>query len=306
MKKYFSILLALIMLTGLTGCDQLSSFLSDYFPSQKKEVATVKKTPVMHPKAPVTMTANTVAKVGDWTITAEEFKQRIAGLKEAFPDFDENSLETRTMILEELVRQQLLVEAAQKQGLGDTKEVRDALEEFRKSLLVQELVKNITQNVEVTEQDARTFYEENADLFEGDPEWRIRELVVSEEAKAKELLVNLLQGADFAMVAQMNSIADTAAQGGDTGFVVEFEDPRVFNVVLTLEPGKMSSVFQGDKGHYIIKLEEKKDGEKAPFDEIKKDLIEGLIGMRQEEALMSYIENLRTSTDVQINEALIQ
>ena len=89
-------------------------------------------------KAP---TANVLARVGNWTITVEEFNERLNALKEAVPDFDTTSMDAKKLVLETLVRQQLLVSEAEKVGLANQKDIEAAVEEFRRTLIVQEIVK---------------------------------------------------------------------------------------------------------------------------------------------------------------------
>ena len=291
-----------------TGCDKLS-FLEDYFPSLKKQSVqkeSTKKEIVTSPQPAEPLVKNVLAKVGNWTITIEEFKEKTKNLKEVLPEYDENDLETKKLVLEELVRQQLLVEAAEKKGIGKKKNIVEAMEEFKKTLLVRELAVEIAESIVVTDEDAKVFYEENEELFKEPTQWRVREVVVDNEGKAKELAIAILQGVDFAQVARENSIVETASNGGDRGLVVEFEDPKIQNTVLSLEEGSVSNVFKGDKGYYVVKLEEKKEGILQSFDEVKEELKEGLMAMNQQQAIIDYVEALRSKADIEINENLLK
>ena len=309
MKKYqfFMCVIAIVFLT-ITGCDKLS-FLEDYFPSLKKQSAqkeSTKKEIVTSPKAVAPLVKNVLAKVGNWTITIEEFKEKTKNLKEVLPEYDENDLETKKLVLEELVRQQLLVEAAEKKGIGKKKNIVEAMEEFKKTLLVRELAVEIAESIVVTDEDAKVFYEENEELFKEPTQWRVREVVVDNEGRAKELAIAILQGVDFAQIARENSIVETASSGGDVGFVAEFEDPKIQNAVLSLEEGSVSNVFKGDKGYCVVKLEEKKEGILQSFDEVKEELKEGLMAMNQQQAIIDYVEALRSKADIEINENLLK
>ena len=309
MKKYqfFMCVIAIVFLT-ITGCDKLS-FLEDYFPSLKKQSVqkeSTKKEIVTSPQPAAPLVKNVLAKVGNWTITIDEFKEKTKNLKEVLPEYDENDLETKKLVLEELVRQQLLVEAAEKKGIGKKKNIVDAIEEFKKTLLVRELAVEIAESIVVTDEDAKVFYEENEELFKEPTQWRVREVVVDNEGRAKELAIAILQGVDFAQIARENSIVETASSGGDVGFVAEFEDPKIQNAVLSLEEGSVSNVFKGDKGYCVVKLEEKKEGILQSFDEVKEELKEGLMAMNQQQAIIDYVEALRSKADIEINENLLK
>ena len=81
-------------------------------------------------------------------MTADDFNNRLNLLKQQLPDFKENDSNSRTAVLEELIRQQLLVKEAEDSDIGNTKEIKDAIEDFRKTLLVQELASRLTKDVD--------------------------------------------------------------------------------------------------------------------------------------------------------------
>ncbi|MCX5681548.1 MAG: hypothetical protein NT079_04640, partial [Candidatus Omnitrophica bacterium] len=222
------------------GCDKIP-LLKDLFPSAKSK----KEAPVEASSSPSVPSEqagaagkDVLAKIDNWTLTVQEFNEKIGALKKVMGDFDDKDLKNRQAVLDELVRQQLLVKEAEQKGLDKSKDVATAVGEYRKTILVQQLAKDLVADIQVTDKDVESFYNDrtNEDLFKQPVQWRIREIVVPDEAKAKDLLVTLVQGADFSDTAKANSISETAAKGGDTGLVSDFKDPQVANTVLTLEP----------------------------------------------------------------------
>lgn len=300
---------------SVVGCDKMT-FLGDYFPSLKN------KGDVVSPKIESSATASTssavskdvLVKLNDWTLTVKEFNEKIAALKEVMGDFDDKDIENRKAILDELVRQQLLVGEAERKGLAKDKDVVAAIEEYRKTLLVQQLAKGLVDNIQVADKDVEDFYNDpnNQDLFRQPYQWRLREVVVADEARAKEILASLAQGADFAEIARANSITKTAANGGDTGLLLEFEDPKVQNMVLTLDVGETSGVFKGNQGFYIVRLEEQKGGDIEPLGNIKAEaqdyeqLKQYVLAMRRQKAVADYIDSLKTKANIVINENLLK
>lgn len=253
-------------------------------------------------KAP---TANVLARVGNWTITGEEFNERLSALKEAVPDFDTTSMDARKLVLETLVRQQLLVSEAEKVGLANQKDIEAAVEEFRRTLIVQEIVKNLVRDIKVSDEEASAFYEAQKAVLVEPAQWHLRSVVVDSQLKADELSTQLLQGADFVEIAKQNSIGDNAAQGGDLGFISEAPFPEMQNAVAALNAGEISSVFKGPQGFYIVKVEEKKDGAPIPFEEIKGDIIKNQLMLKQQQAILDYVEKLKGQTKVEIREDLL-
>ncbi|MCH9025143.1 MAG: cation:proton antiporter, partial [candidate division Zixibacteria bacterium] len=59
----------------------------------------------------------------------------------------------------------------------------------------------LTENIAVSEDEAREFYEENKDSLIGAVQWRVREIVVPTKEQATSILGQILTGADFAQMA---------------------------------------------------------------------------------------------------------
>lgn len=311
-KNTSKVFLGVLLATSLSvaGCDKMS-FLGDYFPSLKKEETAAK---VEAPKEAAATSKDVLAKIDGWTLTVQEFNEKVSALKQVMGDFDDKDIENKKAILDELVRQQLLVNEAEKQGLSSSKDVVTAVEEYRKTLIVQQLAKGLVDKIEAADKDVEDFYNDpkNQDLFRQPYQWRLREIVVADEAKAKELLASLAQGADFAETARTNSTAATAANGGDTGLVAEFEDPKVQNVVLTLDVGETSGVFKGNKGYYIVKIDERTGGDMEKLETIKAkpedydQLKQYVLAMKRQQAVVDYIDGLKAKTTITINEDLLK
>jgi len=310
LKRVYLLLITLFALSFASiSCDLISP---------KKTPAPVKKVesaPVVEDNSSVS-TVNAVkkdealpkdmlAKVGEWTLTVSEFNQRIEGIKKAIPDFDGTKVDAKRMVLDELVRQQLLVQEARRESLDQAKDIRDAVKDFENTLLVQELVSNLTKDIKATEQEARAYYDKNPDLFVKPVEKQLREIVLPTEAEAKDILVQVLQGADFAQTAKDHSKAKNASGGGDLGFIAEAPFEQMQKAVAGLSKGGVSSVFQGPEGYYIVKIEDVKGGDKASFDDIKEDLIKGLTIQKQQQVVLEKLADVSKKVSVQVNTDLI-
>jgi parvulin-like peptidyl-prolyl isomerase len=246
-----------------------------------------------------------LAKVGDWTLTMNEFNQRIEGIKKAIPDFDSTKVDAKRMVLDELIRQQLLVQEARRENLDRTQDIKDAVRDFENTLLVQELVSNLTKEVKATEPEARAYYDKNPDLFVKPVEKQLREIVVATEVEAKDILVQVLQGADFAQTARDRSKSKNASNGGDLGFLTEAPFEQLQKTVAGLSKGGVSSVFQGPEGYYIVKVEDIRGGDKALFEDIKEDLVKGLTIQKQQQVVLEKLADVSKKVSVQVNTDLI-
>jgi peptidyl-prolyl cis-trans isomerase C len=307
---------SLFWATFITGCDFINT-VKEYFqgtettepsqpsPAEKsasapKEAGVPVEVGVKAKEEP--LPGNFLARVGKWAITPEEFRERLNAIKEAVPEFDVDNLEAKKLVLEELVRQQLLVQEAEQSGLANQKDIKAAVEEFKRTLIVQEAARRLVEGLHVTDDEAKAFYEEKKDLLVEPPQWHVRAVIVDSQLKANELMVELLKGADFAEMAKQHSIGKSAAQGGDLGFMTEAPFPEMANALLPLNPGDLSSVFKGPEGYYIVKLEEKKEGSPLPFEKIKEEIVQDQMLRKQQKVILDHIEQLKKTTTVEIKE----
>lgn len=252
------------------------------------------------------VSGNTLATVGHWSITLDEFNERLSGLKKVMKDFDDKAPGAKQMFLQELIRQQLLVYAAKQEKLDQAKDVKAAVADFENTLVVQEYANRLVKDVTVTQQEAKDYYAANPDEFIMPVEKQLREIVVSSEAEAKDILVKILQNADFAQVAKERSKGKTVSDGGDLGFVLQAPFPQMQKEIEALAKGEVSRVFSGPEGFYIVKIENIRGGDKKSFDDVKEQLAKWLVLKKQQEAVLQKIEEIAKKVNVQVNAGLLK
>ena len=127
-------------------------------------------------------------------------------------------------------------------------------------------------------------------LFMFDPESSDQE-DPEKEAKAKEVLQKIRDGADFAeMAKEYSEDAANAESGGDLGWFGEGEFPEAFEqAAFALDPGAISDVVKSTAGYHIIKLQEHQEGRTRPFDEVRDQI---LTTLRSEESQAARIQIL--------------
>jgi peptidyl-prolyl cis-trans isomerase C len=295
----------------VSGCDAINA-IREYFqePDKKSEVLPAAPKNMPSPPTPQLaapqMKANTLARVGNWTITLEEFNDRLVALKEVVPEFDVNDPEAKKLILEELINQQVLVLGAQESGLANQKDIVAAVDEFRRTLIVREVARTLTENSTVTEEEASAFYNENKESLVGPDAWHVREIVAPTKAQATSILAEILNGADFAETARLRSAGKSAANGGDLGFITQEPFPQMGEAVLPLKEGEISDVFEGPEGFYFVKLEEKKPGAQLTYEEVKDDILQSQTMLKQQQAILDHLNALKEKMTIEIHEQLLQ
>jgi len=299
----FCVILGLIF-TGLLGCDKIK------VPVSKKTDAAAAKSVVgpSHVKGPI------VAKVNNIPIGLEDFNQEIEIYNANVPgDRPELKIATREQkinyLKNEVVRRTLLYQNALDKGLDRNEDVLAALDKTKTQLLVMELIKQVSQKVDVSSKEVEDYYNTYKEQLREPEERQIREIVLSSEQDARDLLIQLLQGADFATLAKTNSRSSSAKEGGDLGFIkLGDKSPQLDSVAFanSLDVGKISSIFKTPEGYSIIKLEGKRGGKQKPLSEMWDDIKKGLIFLKQQQIIEEMIGKLSRDAKIDIYEGEIK
>lgn len=295
----FSIFSFLFFVIG--GCDKLNFF-------NPKKAALKKETPTPLVKGTI------IAKVNNLAITLEDLNQEIDAYNELVPlDKPEMKISTREQRLNylknEMVRRALLYQEALDRGLDRNETVLKVLEKNKRDLLVVELIREEVDKVEVSSKEIEDYYSAYKEQLKEPEERNIREIVVPTEQEAKDILIQLLQGADFATKALERSKSASAKDGGDLGFIQKGKKSSQFDAVAfsdSLEVGKISSIFKGPEGYYIVKLEAKRGGKQKSLSEMWDDIKRGLTFLKQQDRIDNLVSKLSREARLEFYEGEIK
>ncbi len=148
-------------------------------------------------------------------------------------------------------------------------------------------VSDLTTDQQPSDEELKQFYDERSNLYVIPEERRTRHILVNVDAsateeqiqaaktKANELRKKISEGADFEKLAKENSDDPGSAQlGGDIGFFGKDSlDPAYEEAMFKLKVGEVSEPVLSAFGYHIIKLEEIREAQAKPFEEVKSTLI---------------------------------
>jgi len=258
----------------------------------------------------------------------------------------------REQFLEQTIRRYLLDKKVKESNIAITdKEVMDmineiassqkeplSLEEFKKKMaeygqsfdeVKEEIRSGLARNkfmeakwagkIDVTEEDARKYYDENPKQFETPEQVGASHILIKpeftdpnvnpnadpNEAKAKArariegLLKQIKDGADFAELAKANSACPSAPKGGDLGFFPRGETTPAFEkVAFETEIGQISEVVETEYGYHIIKVTGHKDASTISFDQAKDNIVQQLTEKKKSDIAEEYIESLKAQANI--------
>jgi peptidyl-prolyl cis-trans isomerase C len=268
-----------------------------------------------------------VATVNGDPITLGEFLERFtrAGFK---PDSDIdrsvkeeflNRLIERKMMLREAQRKRIKIglpeinqriDALRKEHGKDVKEELAAQgidfekwkNEIWENMMIEKLVgREVDRHVSVSPAEVRRYYQANHESFTRPEQVRVRQIVVSTEAEARNVLEQVLRGTDFATLAREKSTAPEAVNGGDLGYFALGEMPPEFNVVFSLHKGGVSGVVKSPYGFHVFKLEDRRPAGTRGLDEVSEDIARVLSQEKQEARFRQWMKELRSRTKFEVN-----
>lgn len=292
-KASFFLSIIVITSAALSGCDQISSF----FPVSSG--------------SPIKPQGTIIAQVDqNYYITQEQLDKEIENVNAINAMYYNAEPKTFTkdeklaLLKDSLILRYLLFKEARAQKLDQRASAKEALFNYQVQMMSDEYIKNETNSLTATPQEIEAFYNNYQDNFRQDEERRIREILVSSEDEAKEVLIDLLKGADFAATAQSRSKAETAGKGGDLGYIKRGqlgEDYTRFNeTAFSLEKGQISPVFKDKKGYYLIRVEDIKGGQLTPLNDIWDQVKKAVIALKQQQKLQDLKGSLYKKAKIEI------
>jgi parvulin-like peptidyl-prolyl isomerase len=216
-------------------------------------------------------------------------------------DFLAQMLAQQNKTMENLINEQSQNPAVQQQVALDT---------FLKT--------HVVKDVKVTEADALAYYNANPQQFTepADPADSVRAshilIMVDDKASDKDkqealakinkIHAELKQNPkNFEALAKANSQCPSAAQGGSLGafqkgrMVPEFE-----KAAFALKENEISGVVKTPYGYHIIRRDPAAKAQKLPFAQVKAQLINFLTGMKRQQAVQAYLNELLKKSDFKL------
>ena len=277
-------------------------------------------------KAP---SGDAAAIVNNEVITTQYINEQYESVPEIYRQFI-----TKEMILNDSIKELLLLQEAKKQGISVSAEelskvIDDAIaqsglskEEFEKTLDEQNLTmdfvedyykkqliinklldKTVLSKIIISSSEIEEYYNNNKNEFITPEQVRARHILVGSADEADEILKQLNNGADFIELAKEKSTCPSASEGGDLGYfskgdmIAEFED-----AAFALDVGEISPVVKTEFGYHIIKLLDKKPETLIELEDAMQDIEEKLKLEKQNTAFDDYLNMLREKADIKIFE----
>jgi peptidyl-prolyl cis-trans isomerase C len=261
-----------------------------------------------------------VAKIGDRKITLSEFNKIIGYLDSEKQKLVEKTPQFKENLLQQYIQGIVISNLAKKEGFDKNPQLNEQLELIKDNYIaIEYLKKEVTNKVEVSEEDMKAYYESHKDEFNMPEMVRARHILIKTDPsasdndnkkareKAEDILKQIKAGEDFAKLASdLSDDPGSKTKGGDLGFfpkgimVKSFED-----VAFSLKPGEVSGIVETQFGYHIIKVEEKKEAGMEPFDTAKEKIKQKLLPEPTKIKVKEFIDKAMKDANIEIHPEIL-
>ena len=204
--------------------------------------------------------------------------------------------------------QEMVVGIAKEEGIGQDEEVKEQIDEFTKNRLLA-LVdrKAVNEKVDVEEDEAKEYFENNKDQYKNEPEIEIWEIFVKDENLAKKLLKQAKSGEDFEKLAEKYTEDKSAKEKkGYIGYRGERRRGAVSKEAFKLGENQIGGPIKYRGGWTVFKTGMKKPETYKTFDEAKSRVMAKLKGEKTKELKEEWEKKIENKYSVKINYDLLE
>src|SRR5882672_3730429 len=207
------------------------------------------------------------------------------------PDSDQ----TRHMIMDNLITQEVVAQEADRKGIGKGSDVRVQLELMRQQVLAQALIQDYLKSHPIKDEQMQAEYNKMK-AARGDKEYKARHILVDKDTEANDIIAQLKKGAKFEDLAKQSKDPGSKDKGGDLDWNPPGTFVKPFAEALTkLEKGKYTETpVQTQFGWHVIQLDDVRQQPFPPYDTVKQQLHSRL----QEQEVQKYVNELRSKANV--------
>jgi peptidyl-prolyl cis-trans isomerase C len=294
-------------------------------------------------KAPGDMVAvvnGTIITQGEFDRVLNYERRRAAQSGQQVPDAQMAKVENN--ILDSLIVGELLFQESKKKGIQvkpDTvteqfmiikqrfpseAEFKKALEEnnmteskiradIKRDMAIQQLIdKEVDQKVQITDEESKTFYDTNPQLFQQPERVKASHILIKVDEgataekkaearkKIKEVRQKVQKGEDFAELAKTYSEGPSAPRGGDLDFFGRGQMVKPFeDAAFSLKPNETSDIVETKFGYHLIKVVDKQPAKKIAYADVKDRINKNLKDQKLRTERRLYFDKLKKDAKVE-------
>ncbi|AGC45770.1 PpiC-type peptidyl-prolyl cis-trans isomerase [Myxococcus stipitatus DSM 14675] len=269
-----------------------------------------------------------VAVINDRSLSAQEVKAKLDE-QPLFVRSRYATTEKKKEFLDNLIRFELLVQEARRQGLENDPDVKATLEK----VMVQKLLRKQQEAAAAApldEAELRKYYDEHRSEFTKPERIRVSHLFLAapasdsalrtrSRAEATKILADIkskesdpLKTAFEVATTQKSQDTDSKSTGGDLGYRSREELTQAWGAAFTdaafalQAPAEIGQVVESDKGIHLIKFQSRQAGMDQTFEQAKPRIEARLQGERRSKSMDSLLEKLKSQAKIEVKDSVLE
>lgn len=236
-----------------------------------------------------------VAIVGEYKVHMSDLQNDLQGLPQQAQQLPPDQL--YQMLLSQEVDRKAVLIAAQKEGLAKdpavARQMQDAANIKLENAYVQKQVLG-----QVSDAAVQAEYNKDYANKPGPEQVQARQILVQTQAQAQDIITQLNQGANFATLAQKDSIDPGAKNGGELGWFAQSEMvPAFASAAFALKPGEYTKTpVQTQFGWHVILCEGKRTAPTPKLADVQGQIKQQL----GDAAVQSTLDAVRSDVKIQL------
>lgn len=203
-------------------------------------------------------------------------------------------------LLDELVYQELFYAEAIDTDVENSPAFKAELDKMKESLLKQFNIKTLIDSVEVSEAEAKAFYEENPQFFQTPEQVQASHILVDSEEEATKIKAEIDGGMSFEEAASKYSSCPSSEKGGDLGFFQKGQMvPEFEAAAFELAENVVSEPVQTQFGYHLIVKKASQEGGVQALPMVINQIMQQLLIQKQNEAYLSKVEALKSKYTIE-------
>lgn len=226
------------------------------------------------------------------TIPKTRVETMIAGqMAQGQPD----TPELRKAVREELVRREILVQAAQAKGIDKKADVQTQVEMARQQVVIGAYLQDYVKSNPPSELQIRNEYEAIKARV-GNREYKTRHVLVQKEEEAKAIIARLNKGEKFEDLAKQSLDPGSKERGGDLGWATPAAYVKPFSdALVALQKGTYTKEpVKTDFGYHVILQEDNRDLKLPTLEEAKPQISQRMA----QQMVEKHVNELRSKAKV--------
>jgi peptidyl-prolyl cis-trans isomerase C len=267
---------------------------------------------------PPELAAKVLAKVGDRTITLGDYAAVLERM-DRFERLRYQSPERRRLLLDEIIRAELLAGEARRRGLDRSPEAAERTRQVLRDELLLRLRAGVPSPEQIPEGEVRAYYQAHADEFREPERRRVAAIVLPSARDAEAVLkqaerASPTQWGELVRARATEPVAEPLELAGDLGIVslgkngesARVPEPVRQAVFQIAEVGKVfDRVVPADGRFYVVRLIGRTEARARTYEEAQRSIRVTLVQERIRAAEQKLEQELRQRFPVKIDDAAL-